>query len=173
VAVTREPAGPSSEADQLLASSHDREFINAMIEWSRDDVRQVYLRVTASLAIAVLFLTQLPFDKLAALHGFDKFCLLSGLAVLVLAASAHFLYLSKVHRSRRGLIECLRQVDSEKEAEPGKRAKTPAEQAASHWLDIWKPWRYAFLGGDGLMAIGAALLAIALVGLLNLPIKKP
>ncbi|MEA2494671.1 MAG: hypothetical protein QOJ29_2582 [Thermoleophilaceae bacterium] len=144
----------------------DREFMKAMIEWTRDDVRQVYLRVTASLGIAVLFLTQLPFDKLAALRGSNKFCLLSGLAVLVVAAALHFLYLSKIHRWNRGQIAYLRH---------GTEAPltTRASQVATHWQRTWARWKWAFLGGDALMALGVVLLAIALLGMLDLPTGKP
>lgn len=143
----------------------DREFIKEMIQWTRDDVRQVYLRVTASLGIAVLFLTQLPFDKLAALRGFDKFCLLSGLAVLVVAAALHFIYLSKTHRWNRGQIAYLHHGTQQP-------LQARASAVASQWQGPWKRWNWAFLGGDALMVLGVVLLAIALLGLLNLPITK-
>src|SRR5947208_2114625 len=45
------------------------EYVKALLEWASSDVRQVYIRVTASLAVAVLFVTQI---KLEALRRLDR-----------------------------------------------------------------------------------------------------
>lgn len=50
------------------------EYIKAQLEYARDDSRQVYLRVTAALAVAGLVLTQLPFVRLKALELVPKWC---------------------------------------------------------------------------------------------------
>jgi hypothetical protein len=43
------------------------EYARAVNEIARDDVRQVYLRVTGVLGLAVVFVTQLPFQRLVGL----------------------------------------------------------------------------------------------------------
>ena len=140
---------PAVEAD------HEIEFIKAMIEWTRDDVRRVHVRVTAALAMAALFITAPPFGKLAALDQPHKNALLVGLLCLLLAAGLHFLYVSKVHRSSRDLACFLRNGDG--------------DAAGTLWEGIWKRWNWAFNIGDFLIAIGLALLGVAFLGLLDLP----
>src|SRR3954453_15957118 len=94
-----EPAADRPEPVAAPPLNLEVEFIKATIEWAKDDVRQVYLRVTAALGIAVLVLTQLPFEKLTELDRDNLF--LGALALLLGAATLHFFYLSRVHRSRR------------------------------------------------------------------------
>jgi hypothetical protein len=124
----------------------DLEFIKAMIEWTKDDVRQVQLRVSAELAVAVLYITQLPFDRLARLK--PDWLLLGGVGLLIVAALCHFVYLSQVHLSRRDLSSCLR--------------GTNADEAQSVWEVVWRQWRWFFRLGDALAVFGMIALGVVL-----------
>jgi lipoprotein signal peptidase len=130
----------------------DLEYIKAMIDFARDDARQVYLRVTGAVAIAVLFLTQLPFERLAALDTPYTCLLFGGLGAMLLSAVFHFTYLSQVHLSRRHLMACLptRDVGGAYDA----LAKTE------------RRWIRSFHMGDLLIVIGIILLAVVLGELL-------
>jgi hypothetical protein len=128
------------------------EYIKAMIDWTKDDVRQVYLRVTAAIGIAVLVLTQLPFEKLAELDRDGLF--LAALGLLLGSAALHFLYLSRVHRSRRDLAGCLR---------------TAAGDAAQEiWRKLWHNWWWSFQLGDLLLVSGLIVVGVVVGDLLAL-----
>lgn len=77
------------------------EYIKAQLEYARDDSRQVYLRVTAALAVAGLVLTQLPFVRLKALEVVPKVVLAVGICALLVAAVFHHLYLTRIHHRAR------------------------------------------------------------------------
>lgn len=76
------------EQRELRARGEQRrlEHLKEMSAYAADDARRVHLRVTAALALAVLYLTQLPFRNLVALDAFFKWCLIAGLLFLIGAA---------------------------------------------------------------------------------------
>jgi hypothetical protein len=128
------------------------EYIKAQLEYARDDSRQVYLRVTAALAVAGLVLTQLPFARLRALEDAPKVALAAGIGALVLAAVFHHLYLTRIHHSRLEIAACL----------PGVHAYEASQFGPPRWE------RYVWLlhAGDVLMAVGAVCLGVALAVML-------
>jgi hypothetical protein len=148
-----EPPPERGVSDRPAAVDLNVEYIKAMIEWTKDDVRQIYLRVTASLGIAVLVLTQLPFEKLAELN--QDWLFLGSLALLLISAVAHFSYLSRVHRSRRDLALCLRKAD-------GATAKRV-------WQDTWDRSGMLFVAGDVILVLGLIGVGFVVLHLLQLP----
>jgi hypothetical protein len=122
-----------------------------MLDLARDDTRQVHVRVTATLGIAVLYLTQLPFAKLLELTNWWTVVLLVGLGSLVIAAGLYFWYTEKVHLSRVEIASCLQTQN--------------AARARQAWVRTWDANRWFFWGGDVFFVAGIVLLALVLVQL--------
>lgn len=135
-----------------VSPTAESEYIKAMIDWTRDDVSRIHLRVTAAVGIAVLFVTQLPFERLAALN--DTWLLFVGIGFLLVAAGLHLVYLAQVGRSRRELAACLRINEGKK--------------AARAWGEVWYKWGWAYVIADGLIVVGLLVLGIVLAQLLSL-----
>jgi hypothetical protein len=131
------------------------EYIKAMIEFARDDARHVHYRVAGSLAIVALYLTQLPFERLAELSDGTTRLLFAGLAAMLAGAVLHFKYLSRMHLSRRQLIQCLPDND----VECAYDALVTNVKRSIGW----------FWAGDAAMLIGLTILAYVLWELLGLP----
>ena len=83
------------------------EYVKALLEWASSDVRQVYIRVTASLAVAVLFVTQIKLEALRRLDRRSTDLLFAGLGCLIGAALAYFVYVSLTHLARRKIARYL------------------------------------------------------------------
>ena len=122
------------------------EYIKAMLEYARDDARQVYLRVTAALAVAALVLTQIPFEQLQRLETAPTVALLVGLALLVIAAILHHSYLARIHHTRVAIAKCL----------PTIATATAKELGPPSWDH--ETWRLRL--GDVLMGVAGVLLAV-------------
>ena len=82
-----------------------------------DDVRQVYLRVTAALGLAILFVTQPTFDRLLRLGAAFKWLLLAGLALDPVAAVLYYEYSNGLNLARLQMAKCLRAPDADGAAE--------------------------------------------------------
>jgi hypothetical protein len=138
-----------------MAASPDRSldvaYIQAMIDWTKDDVGRMHYRVTASLGIVVLFITQLPFARLAKYE--PRWLLFAGLILMLVAALSHAKYLAFVHRSRRRLAGCLRHGD--------------VELAGSVWEDVWRRQGRFLHVGDALLIAGVVVLGVVFAGLLG------
>jgi hypothetical protein len=136
-----------SASDKPLAV----EYIKAMLEYARDDARQVYLRVTAAVAVAALMLTQLPFTRLKGLETPPKAAFFVALAVLAIAAVLHHSYLQNIHHTRVKIAQCLPTAD----------AATAQALGPMTWND--ELWRLHW--GDGLLAIAGVLVGWVIVAL--------
>ena len=77
------------------------EYVKALVEWAKDDARQVYIRVVAALGLAGVFVTR--FKDLRTLSIGGTVALFLSLGALALAAFLYFLYVSKTHVARRNL----------------------------------------------------------------------
>lgn len=144
----------SNPAEDQLAEPSPAEatdYIKAMLEYVRDDVRQVFLRVTASLTVAVLVLTQLPFKRLNGLDSVGKGALFVGVAALILAALFAYLYLETIHHARLAIAECLLRSDWKRARESGPT--------------YWKQYDWMLYIGDGMLVLGAAAEAVVVIKL--------
>src|SRR4051794_32621112 len=92
--------------------ARDLEYVKAMIDHVKDDARQDYIRVTAALAVATLFVTQVPISQLRRLNQIHTAMLFAGLVCLVGAAMLYFTYLQKTHLARRNLNGYLLNLDT-------------------------------------------------------------
>jgi hypothetical protein len=136
----------------------DAEYGSTVIQLAGEDIRQVYLRVTGVLGLAVVFLTQLPFDRLDGLPLWTRWAFLAGVASAAGSAALYFLYLSKMHFARLRMAEYVRD---------GKARRIP-EIWAYGGGKVWTEWRWAFRGGSGLAAASLLLLGLTLARLLDL-----
>ena len=93
---------------ETLKEQRRLEHIKAMSAYAAEDYRVVYARVTASLAIAVLFITQLPFARLVALPLSFKIVLVTGVLALSCAGVFYFAYANEAHVKQTELITAIR-----------------------------------------------------------------
>lgn len=128
-------------------------YIKAMIEWASGDLRQVYLRVTAALSIAVLFVTQIPLKDLQELDRWPTRAFFIGLGCLVLAAGMYFFYVDRTHRARREMA-CL--------LKPSAGRGDPYDILAK----TYKRWKWALWLGNVAFPFGVGLLAYVLYALI-------
>jgi len=152
---TAEPAKPPDIPTSIPPADRGYavEYIKAMLEYARDDARQVYLRVTAALALAALLVTQLPFKELKGLETAPKVAFFTALGMLVLAALLHHSYLQKVHHARRQIAQCLPSADAAK-----------AEKLGS---PTWDRYLNRFKAGDIMLVLAAVLLSWVVVDLFS------
>jgi hypothetical protein len=142
---------PDLTPTRTAGRENDIEFIKAMLELAKEDARQVYLRVTAAGAVAVLFVTQLPFARLLALDTFTRIAFLTGLAAVTLAGLAHFQYVQAIHLSRVKLARCLKTLDT--------------VEVDRIWTETWEKRGWFHNAGHVLFAIGGLALAYVLYDL--------
>ena len=135
----------------------DVEFARELIQFARDDVQQVYLRVTGVLGLAIVFVTQLPFDRLLRLPLWTRWVLAAGLVSAVASAALYFFYLSRVHLARIDMARCIRD---------GQAADVETIWAGTG--SVWTRFGWAFTYGGRLLALSVALLGVALAVLLGL-----
>lgn len=124
---------------------------------ARDDVRQVYLRVTGVLGLAVIFVSQLPFNRLVHLPLWTRWVLAGGLVSAVLSASLYFYYLSKVHLARLDMMRCVRDGNA-----------AGVEKIWAGTGSVWERYGWAFKFGGRLLALSAALLGLTFAVLIDL-----
>ncbi|HYJ22363.1 MAG TPA: hypothetical protein VEW07_10110 [Solirubrobacterales bacterium] len=137
--------------------ARDLAYAHTLIEIAGEDVKQVYLRVTGVLGLAVIFVTQLPFRQLLGLPDWARWVLMAGLAAAVGSAALYFRYLSKLHLSRLEMAKTIR--------------NGRPDQVPEIWCGegtVWIRNRWAFYGGTGLLALSVILLGLSLAVLLNL-----
>lgn len=133
-------------------------YVQALLEYTRDDARQVYIRVTATLAITTLFVTQVPFKNLQALNRFWTNWLYIGLGCQIVAAILYFLYVSDTHNARRKMAKYL--MHPEQVVSHGPTADNDVDKILT---DLWRPRQWwAFWIPDALFAVGGILLATVL-----------
>lgn len=142
---------PSEDAAKQI------EYARTLNEIARDDVRQVYLRVTGVLGLAVLFVTQLPFHRLVGLPLLARWALMAGVASAVASAALYFYYLSKLHLARLDIARSIRDEDG-----------AGAENIWAGSGSVWSSYGWAFTYGGRLLYISVSLLGCTLGVLLNL-----
>jgi hypothetical protein len=149
----------ASEIRGLPPGDHSVErrvdYINALIDWAADDAKQVYIRVTGAVGIAVFFLTQLPFEDLSDLSTPMRWILIGGIAALLISSVCYFSYVSATHLARRDLATCLLNAD--------------ALSARGILVTVWQGWRWTFFVGNVLFGFGTLALGVVLAQLLHLP----
>lgn len=128
-----------------------------MIQIARDDVGQVYLRVTGVLGLAVVFVTQLPFHSLLRLPVWTRWTLAAGLIAAVTSATLYFYYLSNLHLAR---------IDMARSIRDGEAANVDKIWAGTG--SVWKRYGWAFTYGGRLLTLSVALLGVTLAVLLDL-----
>jgi uncharacterized membrane protein YkvI len=144
-------------------------YVQALLEYTRDDARQVYIRVTAALAVATLFVTQIPFKNLQALDQGWTWSLYAGLALLVLAAILYFIYVGDTHHARRRIAKYLLHPEAVTSEGP-----TQANPVDAVLTDVWRPRRWwAFWVPDVLFGIGGIILTAVLYRMIASPILPP
>ena len=132
-----------------------REYIKALLEYVKDDVRQDYPRVTGALALAAVFVTHVQIAELQRLNQWETYVLFAGLAFLAMAAVAYFHYISKTHQARRPLTTYLLTLN--------------AQQATKHVNAVFesRKRKWEFRLGTALFAVGVGLLAVVLWALVT------
>lgn len=75
--------------------------------YATEDSRVVGLRVTAALGFALVYITQLPFERLVALPDGMKVVLLIGLGLMVVSAGLFFAYATQAHNARLELAKMM------------------------------------------------------------------
>lgn len=145
----------SDAVDDTEREQRRLEHLKQMSAFAAEDSRMVYLRVTACLTVGVLFLTQLPFERLVALSRAYKLCLLGGLVALGAAALLYFIYTNTAHKARRTIAA---------------RVLDGNDDDTAEWWNCTGPWKekkWAFIGADVLARVGALLLGFVLAKLLK------
>ena len=127
-----------------------REYIKALLEYVKDDVRQDYLRVTGALAFAAVFVTQVRIAELQRLNRWETGVLFAGLGCLAVAAAAYFHYISTTHQARRPLTSYLLTLNT--------------QQARRDVNALFKDSKRTreFRAATGLLVLGIGLLAVVL-----------
>gem|GEM_PF-6011575 len=122
-----------------------------------DDVRQVYIKVTGAIGLAALFVTQLPFDRLAALPLFTRWLLVVGVALAGAAGGLYFFYLTQMHLCRLKMAKYLREGDA-----------TKLERLWTGSGELWDRYGLVFKGASVCFALSIAVFTIVLCVLLGL-----
>lgn len=133
------------------------DFARELAEIARDDVRQVYLRVTGILGLVIVFVTQLPFARLVGLPLWTRWSLLAGVVFAVASAALFFYYLSMLHLARLDIARYIR------DGRP-----MDVEEIWAGRGETWVRHGWAFECGRGLSILSAALFGLTLAVLLNL-----
>jgi Ca2+/Na+ antiporter len=134
------------------------EHLKEMSAYAAEDARRVHLRVTAALALAVLYLTQLPFKNLVALDAGFRWCLIAGILLLLAAALFYFDYASRAHEARTRIAAAIR------DGEQCDYAKWWNESAEG----VWQSKQSAFHLGNALFVLATLALGVVLAALLRL-----
>ena len=145
------------EIESEEPQTDDVDHARAVIEIAKDDVQQVYVRVTGVLGLAVVFVTQLPFQRLVGLPLWARWAFLAGLASAVGSAALYFHYLSKLHLARLAMARTVRD---------GRACDVEKIWAGSG--TVWTEYGWAFNAGGRLMALSVGLLGLTLAVLLDL-----
>ena len=133
----------------------DIEYARAVMQIASDDVRQIYVRVTGVLGLAVIFVTQLPFARLVNLPLWTRWVLAVGLASAIASAALNFQYLTMVHLARLDMARSVRDGN--------------AGSVEQIWVGrAWTRHGWAFIGGTILLALSVCLLGLTLGVLLKL-----
>jgi hypothetical protein len=137
--------------------SRHLEYARGLVDLIAEDARQVYVRVTAAVGLAALFVTQLPFHRILALATWERWVLMLGLAAAVGSGALLFYYSGRLHRAR---VEMLRAIRD------GKPESVPRIWELGG--QVWERSRWAYRGGIAMLALSVGLLGFSLGALLKL-----
>ena len=87
----------ATNGSERNAHSANVDYVQAMLTWLRDDMRQVYIRTTAAVGLAVVAVNQLTIDRIVALSQFDRWVFGVGVFGLVVSAFLSFVYVGRTH----------------------------------------------------------------------------
>lgn len=91
---------------------HKLEYIKMMITIAMDDIKHVTLYITVAFAVVIVFLTQIPIDRVLALPLWTRGLLCASLGALVLSALSFFRYVRQLHITRMKMARCLPSLDA-------------------------------------------------------------
>lgn len=142
------------------------EYIKQMVAVAQDDIRHVFIYATAALAVAGLFVTQIPVSTVLALPWILRALLVVGLGSLALASYLFFRYARAMHLNRMRMIRCIPtlHVVRVRELWAGPHSGWQRNKHLFH--------RAQRLMGFGIMCIGLAL-AFLLLGPVTLGTSTP
>ena len=123
-----------------MAPDNRLEYVKAMIDWADSERRQVYIRVTAAVAVATLFVTQIPIPQLRGLDRAATHNLFLGLGCFVASAGLYFLYVDRVHIGKLDMVKLLK-------ADQGGDPDAIRKRVACRWLWALYIGDAAFVGG--------------------------
>ncbi len=143
--------------DDIDTHTRNLEFAHGLVDLIAEDARQVYIRVTAAIGLAALFVTQLPFDRILALHQWARWVLALGLAAAVASGALLFYYSGRLHRGR---VRMLREIRN------GRPERVPEIWDLEG--EVWNESRRFYYAGVGALILSVFLLGITLAALLKL-----
>jgi len=134
-------------------------YANLLLAVIQDDIRHVHARVTAAVAVAAVFVTQIELMELRDLSGWFRWLTGAGVLCLVLSAASYFHYTQKLNRTRLRIA-----------------AELPALTSAEAWKEQFFPPPTPWYTGDGrwyslgqsLLLVGSTLVTVVLGRLLSL-----
>lgn len=137
--------------------SRDLEYARGLIDFIAEDARQVYVRVTAAVGLAALFVTQLPFGRILALAVWARWVLILGLAAAVGSGALLFYYSGRLYRARIQMLKAIR------DGHP--------EHVPKIWElggQVWQRYRRPYQAGIAMLTLSVVLLGLSLAALLKL-----
>jgi hypothetical protein len=138
-------------------NSGDVDAIKTVIQIAGEDVRQVYIKVTAVIGLATLLLTQLPFNDLKRMSPWGRWVLMGALVTAGISAGLNFWYLSKLHLARLDMAENLRTGNAD-----------ATKRLWSGGGTFWRKYRWMNRVGDLFFALSVLAFIAVLGSLLHL-----
>ena len=140
------------------ADPHRLEYIKAMLELAREDIRHVLLLVSAAFAISAVFVTQIPLEAIVALPRWGRALLVIGLIAMVLGGLFFFRYVRCLHTTQMAMTRCLPSLDAVK-----------TRELWAGRAGVWARHGVEYRRGRAFFAAGTILLAVVLVHIYVFP----
>ena len=135
--------------------SRNFDYVQAMLTWARDDMRQVYIRTTAAIGFAVLVINALTVERIIGLQKIDRFVFLGGVVGFAASALLSFVYVSRTHVNVRDAAIHLTDHDT--------------DLAESDVVGVFAGWRKRVLyTSNGLFFASAGAMLYTVARVLNL-----
>jgi uncharacterized protein involved in cysteine biosynthesis len=140
------------------SSSND---LSVLLSVLQDDIRHVHVRVTAAIAIAAVFVTQIPLEDLRRQPDWARWLTVAGIALLFLAAVSFFQYTHELNKLR------LRIVAEQVGPHIGGAAEVWTKWVKSSLKGDWRKGKIRwFQVGEGLLFAGLGCVGVVLVHLI-------
>jgi hypothetical protein len=104
----------NSESPLEGKDEHKLEYIKAVMSLAMDDIQHITRLVTVSLAIILIFLTQIPIDLVLSLRLPIRIFLCIGLGCSAFSGLFFFRYTERLHTTRMTIARCLPSLDVRK-----------------------------------------------------------